>query len=376
MRGSFHVGFTPDGAHPDGSTIFGDIGVDRLKAAGITWSLLDAADETMHGHRAVAATDLDGVNAVLSFGHAAFDRTSVEGADGLRLIARFGAGYETIDVNACTEAGVIVTNTPAAIRRPLGLAALTMLLAVGHKLRMKDRLTREGRWDDRERFRGAGFDGKTLGIIGFGSTGSELARLAAPLGMTIIGNTRSGRSAAADELDVSLVSLDELLDRSDYVVVMASLNPSTYHLIDQRALARMKPTAFLINMARGAIVDQDALRSALLDERIAGAGLDVFDPEPIDGHPGAALTQLDGGLHPRRFRVGARGGDRRRRRAAAGDGAEPRGPTDRGLSPQAGGTELIDPAKCLGVTGLDGVRSPEHAGQGEQDRGEDRAAGQ
>lgn len=271
----FRVALTADSARPDGHTIFGPIGLDRLTDHGIDWHVLESH------HNPIPAHDLDGVAAVLSFGHIGFGADTVDAAPDLELIARFGAGFETIDLDACTRAGVAVTNTPAAIRRPLALATLTMMLAVGHKLRMKDHITRSGRWDDRENYRGAAFDGKTIGIVGFGSVGSEFAELAAPLGMTILGNNRSGSSAAADRLGIQLVDIDELMHRSDYVVVTASLNASSRHLIDADKLALMKESAFVINMGRGALIDQDALRTALRNERIAGAGLDVFDPEPI-----------------------------------------------------------------------------------------------
>lgn len=271
----FTTAITADSARPDGSTIFGDIGLTRLEDAGIRWHVLENHADP------IPQADLDGVAAVLSLGHIGFGAETVSAAPDLELIARFGAGYETIDLDACTAAGVAVTNTPGAIRRPLALASLTMLLAVGHKLRMKDHITRTGRWDDRENFRGASFEAKTLGIVGFGSVGSELARLAAPLGMTVLGNNRSGRSNVADELGVRLVDLDTLLRQSDYVVVTASLNASSRHLIDADKLALMKRSAFIINMGRGALIDQDALCTALREKRIGGAGLDVFDPEPI-----------------------------------------------------------------------------------------------
>lgn len=271
----FRVALTADSARPDGHTIFGSIGLDRLTENGIDWQVLDSYRDP------IPPADLRGIAAVLSLGHIGFDAETVDAAPDLELIARFGAGFETIDLDACTRAGVAVTNTPAAIRRPLALATLTMMLAVGHRLRMKDHITRTGRWDDRQDYRGAAFEGKTIGIVGFGSVGSEFAELATPLGMTIVANNRSGVSPVADRLGVRLVGLDDLMRRSDYVVVTASLNASSHHLIDADKLALMKETAFIINMGRGALIDQDALRAALQGDRIAGAGLDVFDPEPI-----------------------------------------------------------------------------------------------
>ena len=178
---------TADAARPDGSSIHGDLGLQRLSENGISWSVLPSYTDP------VPLADLAGVQAVLSLGHIAFDARTVDHAPDLRLIARFGAGYETIDLDACTRAGVVVTNTPDAIRRPLAVAGLTLLLALSHKLLAKDRLTRTSDWAQREHYRGAPLVGQTVGIVGFGSVGAELARLLAPLGMKVVGNNRSGR---------------------------------------------------------------------------------------------------------------------------------------------------------------------------------------
>jgi phosphoglycerate dehydrogenase-like enzyme len=130
-----------------------------------------------------------------------------------------------------------------------------------------------------------------VGIVGFGSVGAELARLLAPLGMKVVGNNRSDRHAEAAGLGVELLGLNELLERSDYVVLCAALTPATEKLIDAAALARMKKGAYLINIGRGKLVDTDALRDALREGRIAGAGLDVFEPEPL--LPDDELLTLD-----------------------------------------------------------------------------------
>lgn len=235
------------------------------------------------------------------------DAGTLAQAPGLRLISRFGAGYETINLDDCTLAGVVVTNTPAPVRRPLAAAGLTMLLALAHHLLAKDRITRTSQWQQREHHRGAALDGAVLGIVGFGSVGVELARKAAPLGLQVVGNNRSGRSPAAEELGVQLMGLDELLCRSDFVVLCAALTPETANLIDARNLELMKPSAFLINIGRGKLVDTAALRTALRTGQIASAGLDAFEPEPLDPDGRAApdgecaavpaLAVLDGGLH-------------------------------------------------------------------------------
>jgi len=271
----FNVAVTADAARPDGSSIHGDLGLHRLTENGVGWSVLPSYTDP------VPVADLAGVHAVLSLGHIAFDSRTLDHTPDLRLIARFGAGYETIDLDACTRAGVVVTNTPDAIRRPLAVAGLTLLLALSHKLLAKDRLTRTSRWMEREQYRGAPLVGQTVGIVGFGSVGAELAGLLGPLGMKIVGNNRRGHHPEAAALGVELMGLGELLDRSDYVVLCAALTPATEKLIDAAALERMKPGAYLINIGRGKLVDTDALREALRGGRLAGAGLDVFEPEPL-----------------------------------------------------------------------------------------------
>lgn len=271
----YRVAVTADVVRPDGSSVHGDLGLNRLSDRGIDWSVLPGDAPTLPpGY-------FDDVDAVLVMGHTHFGAETVDRTPRLRHIARFGAGYETIDLDACTRAGVVVTNTPTAIRRTLSTAAVAMILGVTHHIVPKDRMVRESRWEDREHFRGVGLEGRTLGIVGFGSVGADVALLMQNFDMTIIGTNRSGKSAAAETLGVELVSLGNLLERSDVVLLTAALTPETTAMIDAEALRRMKQTAFLVNVGRGKLVDTDALRDALLEGRIAGAGLDVFDPEPL-----------------------------------------------------------------------------------------------
>lgn len=282
---TFRVAITADAASPDGSTAFGDIGLERLARHGVHWHVLPRYVDPL------PVDDLLGFHAVLSLGHTAFGPEQVERLSDLRLIARFGAGFESIDLDACTRAGIAVTNTPDGVRRPLALAALTLVLALAHNLPAKDRIVRRGNWVDRSQFRGHGVDGKVLGIVGFGSVGADLAALAQGLGFTVIGSNRSGKNPEATRLGVELVDVDTILAGSDYVVVTASLNDESRGMIDGRRLALMKHSAYLVNVGRGALVDQVALTAALRDGAIAGAGLDVFDPEPID--PNDELVGFD-----------------------------------------------------------------------------------
>jgi D-3-phosphoglycerate dehydrogenase len=264
---TFRVGFTRDLRAADGGVRaefgFGEL----LDAPGIEWDFLaERADP-------LTAELVAGFDAVVDYA-AAVGAASL--APGLKLVAFLGVGIDRIDVDACTAAGVLVTRTPDATAGPMAAGALALVLMLAHRVPEKERLLRAGRFDARLDALGQGLEGRTLGIVGVGSIGGELARIAAPLGPRILGARRSGEPVAG----VELVPLDELLARSDFVVLACPLTEETRHLLDARALALMKPTAYLVNVARGAVVDQRALVEALRGRRLAGAALDVFDPEP------------------------------------------------------------------------------------------------
>lgn len=284
----FRVGVTRDFLLPDGTLGFGDIGLSLLdEAEGVEWEFL--AEKTAE-LRPDQVADFDGllclgprVTQATLAGHA--------GAGRLRVIARFGVGYDSIDVPACTEAGVLLTITPDGVRRPVAAAALTFILALAHRLPEKDRLTREGRWAEKLRFMGMGLTGRTLGIIGFGNTGRDLCGLARALDMRVLTADPYQEPGAAARLGACLVDLDTLMSDADFVSVCCALTESTRGLVDARALGRMKPTAYLVNVARGPIVNQRALTEALASGRIAGAGLDVFEEEPVS--PDDPLLKLE-----------------------------------------------------------------------------------
>jgi D-3-phosphoglycerate dehydrogenase len=204
----------------------------------------------------------------------------------VRLIARHGVGFDAVDLAAMSAQGVVVTNTPDAVRRPVATAALTCVLALAQKLLVKDRLTRAGRWHERADHMGMGLTGRTLGVVGAGSIGRETLRLARAFDLELLAADPYADAADIAALGARLVPLDTLLATADFVGVTCALTPETRHLIDAKALARMRPTAYLVNVARGPVVDEAALVAALAAGRIAGAGLDVFESEPIAaGHP-------------------------------------------------------------------------------------------
>ena len=202
----------------------------------------------------------------------------------LSVVARFGVGYDNVDLAACSAHDVAVVITPDGVRRPVAVSILTLIFALAGKLFIKDRLARLGPegWARKTVHNGTGLVGLTLGSIGIGNIGAEMFRLARPLDMRFIAHDPYADPALAAELDVTLSDLDTVFREADFVCVNCPLTPETHHLVDADRLASMKPSAFLVNTARGPIVDQAALTDALRERRIAGAGIDVFEQEPPD----------------------------------------------------------------------------------------------
>ena len=211
-----------------------------------------------------------------------FSPASVPSGGRLSVVARFGVGYDNVDIPACNANGIALVITPDGVRRPVAVSIITYVLALSQKLLIKDRLCRAGvdGWAKRGEYMGEGLVGKTLGQIGMGNIGAEVFRLAAPFGMRLIAHDPYVDEGLAGELGVELVSEQELFASSDFLSVSVPLSETTHHLVNAERLAQMKPTACLINTARGPIVDQKALYEALASGTIAGAGLDVFEQEP------------------------------------------------------------------------------------------------
>lgn len=281
MSDRFRVGVTRDFLNPDGTMSYGDIGLGALDdAPDLDWEFLaENAPE-------LSASQVRDYDALLVMAPRITEAT-LRGADRLALLARFGVGYDSVDVPACNRAGVLLTITPDGVRRPVAAAVMAFLLALSHKLLIKDRLTRDGQWLQRLKYMGMGLTGRSLGVIGLGNIGREVFTLARPFGMR---HLASDPFAAAID-DVALVPLETLLSEADFVAVCCALTAETRHLINAERLALMKPTAYLINVARGPIVDHRALTTALRERRIQGAALDVFESEPID--PNDPLLALD-----------------------------------------------------------------------------------
>lgn len=279
---SFRVAITRDFLRPDGTLDFSGMGLDRLRQhPGIHWEVL--AENT----REITSAQIENFDALLLLGGRVTAAT-LSKPGRLRIIARFGVGYDNVDVAACTRQRVMLTITPDGVRRPVAVAALTLLLALSHRLLVKDRLTRTGRWHDKLNHMGVGLTGRTLGVVGLGNIGREVFHMVQPLQMRHLACDPYASSVPAG---VQLVPLEQLLRESDFVCICTTLTEQTRSLINAERLALMKPTAFLINVARGPIVDQAALTAALSAGQIQGAGLDVFEQEPIaENDP---LLQMD-----------------------------------------------------------------------------------
>ena len=207
----------------------------------------------------------------------------------LKVVANIAVGFNNIDVAACTKRGVRVTNTPGVLNDTTADLTFALLMAAARRVAEGDAYVRAGDWKVAfgvQTFLGVDIHHATLGIMGMGRIGQQVARRAAGFDMRILYNDPT-RLAEADEkrLGLAFVSRDRLLAESDFVLVMVPYMPATHHLINAQALAQMKPTAILVNSARGGIVDDAALVEALKAGRIAGAGLDVFEGEP-SVHPG------------------------------------------------------------------------------------------
>jgi glyoxylate reductase len=235
--------------------------------------------------RALSAEELRGVvrgaDAVVTMLHDRVDGAFLDAAGGrLRVVANVAVGYDNVDVDAARARGVTVTNTPGVLTDATADLAIALLLAITRRLGEGERLIRSGRpWAWAIDFMlGRGLRGKTLGIIGYGEIGRATAQRARAFGMEIVYTKRS----PGDE--PGQVELDELLERSHAVSLHCPLTPETRHLIDAAALARMRDDAYLVNTARGPVVDEAALAAALRDGVIAGAALDVFEREP-EVHP-------------------------------------------------------------------------------------------
>ena len=270
----FRVGITRDVLSPAGEPVYGKDALKVLDDPLIEWEYLPQVAPVLTPEHASR------YDALCVFG-ARVSRETVSGPNRrLKLVARFGVGYDSVDVPACTEQGIFLTIAPDGVRRPVASSVMAFTLAMAHRLSIKDQLVRNGRWKEKGDYLGYGLTGKVLGVIGVGNIGKEVFRLAKPWDMVHLGCDPYVPQSAVAELGVKMVDLDTLLREADVISVNCMLNDETNHLIGKRAFGLMKPSAFFINTARGPVVDETALIEALSAKRIAAAAIDVFEQEP------------------------------------------------------------------------------------------------
>ena len=232
----------------------------------------------------VLARHAEGASGALATVMDRFDEAVLARAQDLKVISNIAVGYNNIDVPACTRRGIKVTNTPGVLDDTTADLTWSVLMATARRIAEADAWVRRGDWKvafSIHSFLGADIHHATLGIIGMGRIGQAIARRASGFDMRVLYNNRS-RLAEADEkrINATWVEKDAVLAESDFLVVMVPYSPATHHFIGAAELAKMKPTAILVNSARGGVVDDAALVAALKAKRIAGAGLDVFEGEP------------------------------------------------------------------------------------------------
>ena len=272
----FRVALTADFYNADGSPKYPDLGLSVFEPH----RHISYAPFAEH-RKQIGPEQLTGANGVIVL-TPAVTAESVSRSDDLLAVGRFGVGYDAVDVKACTDADVAVFITAGAVDRPVAEATVGWMIALTHHFRTKDDLLRSGRWDERSKFMGKELRDRTLGVIGLGGIGGRVIELLRGWGMNPpVAFDPYVNPVAAGQMGVSLLPLDELLSTADFVSIHCPLTEQTRDLIGRREIGLMKPTAYLLNTARGGIVDEDALYDALKDRRIAGAALDCFAQEPV-----------------------------------------------------------------------------------------------
>ena len=251
------------------------------------WELTFPQNEEMPREEIIRLLPEYDVLLTIFHSHSPVDREIIDAGKRLRLISNYGVGYNNIDTAYAREKGIAVTNTPRSVCNPTAELAMALMLALARRVAECDRRIRtekESLWGTMKNL-GASLENKTLGIVGMGNIGKNVARKAEAFGMRVIYYNRRTEVSGYRR-----VPLDTLLQEADFVSLHTPLTTETRHLIGARELSLMKPTAMLINTARGAVIDETALADALRQKRIAGAALDVFENEP---HVTDVLYRLD-----------------------------------------------------------------------------------
>lgn len=238
-----------------------------------------------HDDAELPPESVEGANALVLLKSAVTAET-LEGATDLELVARFGAGFDGVDLGAATERGIAVTNAPQGMRDSVAQATVGMLIVCASHMRRYDRIVRDQGFEGRLENMGVELFGKTLGTIGLGQIGSRVTELLEPFGMTVQTYDPYLPEERADALGVELVDLDELLETSDFVTIHCPLTEETHHMLDAESFERMRDEAYLVNTTRGGIYPDEDLADALEAGELAGAAIDVFEGEPdVEGNP-------------------------------------------------------------------------------------------
>jgi gluconate 2-dehydrogenase len=261
--------------------------VDRLRSE---YEVIDNQSDTSWSAAELAASLREADGALLTAGDRV-DEALLERCPRLKVVANIAVGYNNLDLAACTRHGVLATNTPDVLNEATADHAWALLLAAARRVGESERWLRAGQWKrwTFEMFMGAEISGTTLGILGMGRIGRAIARRASGFRMPVIYHNRTRLSPDAESGAV-YVEFSELLRESDHLVLVVPYSTAVHHVIDAAALAQMKKTAVLVNIARGGVVDDAALVGALRSGRLAAAGLDVYENEPAV-HPG--LLELE-----------------------------------------------------------------------------------
>ncbi|MEP6626684.1 MAG: NAD(P)-dependent oxidoreductase [Ginsengibacter sp.] len=271
----FKVGITKDFLNPDGELVYDDMGLSVLdNTEGLQYEFLKEHSSP------VTPEMLFGYDAIISLAPA-YNSASFKGVHNLKAICRFGVGYDMIDLKACSDANVMVTITRGAVNHSVAEAIITWMLTLSHKVIEKDKLVRNGNWSQRSNYMGTELRGRTLGIIGVGGIGGKLVEMVKAFDMKPpIAFDPYVDKSRAQALGFELVDLPTLMSKSDFISINCPLTDETRNLIGGVELSLMKKNAFIINTARGGIINEEALVKILRSESIAGYATDVFANEP------------------------------------------------------------------------------------------------
>jgi phosphoglycerate dehydrogenase-like enzyme len=272
----FRVAWTADFYDASGAPKFNDLGLSALEGHDHIERMVLAE------HRPEIGPDqIEGLHGIVVL-TPAVTRKTLSAAHELLAVGRFGVGYDAVDVAACTDADVVAFITTGAVDRSVAEATVGWMIALTHHVRAKDMLLRQGRWHERSGYMGSELRDRTLGVVGLGGIARATIALLKPFGLKqFLAYDPLLSPAQAADVGATLVGLDRLMSESDFVSIHCPLSDQTRNLIGARELGMMKPGAYLLNTARGGIVDEDALFDALAGRRIAGAAIDCFVGEPI-----------------------------------------------------------------------------------------------